>query len=96
MRDVHFYDSNDPSVVLGGLVLNPGVTNKNFHAMLEVLVIPSENNGCITLDDGQPFFVLKDSAGNITPRDDAQLQPGDYFIISKGKFLHGHLSIVKN
>jgi len=76
MRNVHFYDSNDPSVVLGGLVLNQGVTNKNFYAMLEVLIVPSENSGCIiTLDDGQPFFSLKDTAGNVIPRDDSHIEP---------------------
>jgi hypothetical protein len=95
MRDVHFYDSKDPSVVLGGLVLNTGVTNKNFHSMLEVLIIP-ENNGCITLDDDQPFFTLKDSAGNILQRDDLPLKPGDYHIDGRGRLLHGHLSIAKN
>ncbi|KAN0077839.1 hypothetical protein V8E54_006143 [Elaphomyces granulatus] len=80
--------ANNPSVALGGLVLNKGVTNKIFYAMLEVLlVVPNKNSGCImTLDDDQPFFSLKDSAGNVIPRDDSPLNPGDYFIIAKGPF----------
>jgi hypothetical protein len=88
--------ANNPSVALGGLVLNKGVTNKIFYAMLEVLlVVPNKNSGCImTLDDDQPFFSLKDSAGNVIPRDDSPLNPGDYFIIAKGR--NDHLSFVEN
>src|SRR5271169_994660 len=37
-RNVHIYDDNDRTTVLGGLILNPGVTNANFYAMIRIFV----------------------------------------------------------
>ena len=35
-RNVHIYSANDQDIVLGGLVLNKGMTNYNFHSMVEI------------------------------------------------------------
>src|SRR3954452_8864559 len=37
-RDVHIYDNKDRTTLLGGLILSPGVTNANFHAMIRIFV----------------------------------------------------------
>ncbi|KAF1813960.1 hypothetical protein P152DRAFT_465712 [Eremomyces bilateralis CBS 781.70] len=37
-RDVHIYDVNDRTTVLGGLILTNGVTNANFYSMVEIIV----------------------------------------------------------
>ena len=41
-RNVHIYDANDPTAVLGGLILVNGVTNANFYSMVEILIIFAE------------------------------------------------------
>jgi hypothetical protein len=38
-RDVHIYDVNDPTTVLGGLVVTNGVTNANFYSTVEIIFI---------------------------------------------------------
>ncbi|KAK9326700.1 hypothetical protein V1520DRAFT_350736 [Lipomyces starkeyi] len=40
-RDVHFYNFAEPDKALGGLILNPSVTVKNFLSMLGVLIVAS-------------------------------------------------------
>jgi HNH endonuclease len=71
-RDVFFYDLRDLSTLLGGLVLSPGVTNANFYAMIDiVLVIPST-------------YFLQDDNGETLPRDSQPLPPGNYFIVADG------------
>ena len=37
-RNVHIYDTKDPDVVLGGLILTNGVTNANFYSMIEIFL----------------------------------------------------------
>lgn len=69
-RDVHLYDANDPAVELGGLVLTNGVTNANFYLMVEVICI---------FDRG---YSIRDEGGTTIQRDDHQLQPGNYFVLT--------------
>ncbi|KAJ8101592.1 hypothetical protein POJ06DRAFT_251914 [Lipomyces tetrasporus] len=40
-RDVHFYNFAEPDKALGGLILNPSVTGKNFLSMLGILIVAS-------------------------------------------------------
>ena len=75
-RDVFIYDAKDPDEVLGGLILTNGVTNANFYAMVEIIIL--FNGG---------FFLL-DEDGTEIDRDDRQLQPGNYFIDADGKLLY--------
>ena len=35
-RNVHIYDAKNPTVVLGGLILSNGVTNRNLYSMLDI------------------------------------------------------------
>jgi hypothetical protein len=72
-RDVFIYDAKDPDEVLGGLILTNGVTNANFHSMVEILII-----------FGGGFSLLDDSGTKIN-RDDNPLQPGNYFIDADGR-----------
>ncbi|KAF8448357.1 hypothetical protein BGX38DRAFT_1250326 [Terfezia claveryi] len=37
-RDVHIYGANDPTTVLGGLIVTNGITNANFYSMVEVFL----------------------------------------------------------
>ena len=74
-RDVHIFDARKPTDVLGGLILTPGVTNKNFYAMINLFVLI---NGT---------YHLRHNSDTIVPKDDAPLLPGEYFIVSTGKSL---------
>lgn len=38
-RNVHFYDVTSPEVPLGGMIQNGSVTEANFLAMLNILLI---------------------------------------------------------
>ena len=73
-RNVHIYDLIEPEIEIGGLLLQPGVTNTNFYAMIEIIVIFES-----------PFF-LQDKEGTEIKKDDHPLQPGNYYIISPSPF----------
>lgn len=71
-RDVHIYDAKDPNTILGGLILARGVTNANFHAMVEIF--------CIF----EVSYILQGEDKTVIPRDDCPLRPGKYFIVTEG------------
>lgn len=71
-RDVHIYDAKDPTIALGGLILARGVTNANFHAMIEIF--------CIF----EVSYILQGEDKAVIPRDDHPLHPGKYFIVTEG------------
>ncbi|KAL6243151.1 hypothetical protein RBB50_009702 [Rhinocladiella similis] len=73
-RDVHIYDLHDPSTELGGLLLLPGVTNKNFYSMVEIII----------LFEGP--FDLQDENEVTIQRDNSPLRPGNYFVKSTQPF----------
>ncbi|OCK73002.1 hypothetical protein K432DRAFT_314066 [Lepidopterella palustris CBS 459.81] len=73
-RDVHVYDANDPSTVLGGLILANGITNANFYSMVEILVLFTDT------------FFLRDEDDTKIERDDHPLQSGKYYIVATGSF----------
>jgi hypothetical protein len=75
-RDVHIYDSNDSTTVIGGLILSNGVTNANFYSMVEILVLFTSH------------FELRDKDDTKIERNDNPLQPGNYYIYSLGKFIY--------
>jgi hypothetical protein len=80
-RDVHIYDNKDRTTMLGGLILSPGVTNANFYAMIRIFVEFTPRNFSRT-------FSLRNQ-NRITIQENHQsLQPGNYYIITSGKFLH--------
>jgi hypothetical protein len=77
-RNIHIYDANDPTTVLGGLILTNGVTNANFYSMVEILIITTSH------------FFLGDESNAKIERDNHPLQPGKYYIVAAGGFLHNH------
>jgi len=82
-RNVHIYDANDPTTVLGGLILSNGVTNANFYSMVEILVIFKSN------------FFLRDEGDTKIERDDGPLQPGKYYIVAVGGFLYNYSFMIR-
>ncbi|KAK9485388.1 hypothetical protein V1527DRAFT_496707 [Lipomyces starkeyi] len=68
-RDVHFYLFSEPDRQLGGLRLNPSVTEKNFLSMLDILIVASG-----------PYRVTLRSTGVDLMRTENALQPGQYDI----------------
>lgn len=71
-RDVHFYNAKDPDIILGGLRLTRGVTNANLYSMSDIF--------CIF----QSSYVLQDEDKTVLLRNDDQLRPGKYFIVTEG------------
>lgn len=79
-RNVHIYDAQKPDEKeLGGLILTKGVTNKNFYDMMDIFIIVHDT------------YILqrssRDTGATEVPKDDASLLPGDYYIVTAGKFL---------
>ncbi|KAH8147455.1 uncharacterized protein LAJ45_08612 [Morchella importuna] len=70
-RNVYIYDASDPTgPVLGGLVLNSGVTNANFYSMVDIIL--------------SSIYHLQDAGGSQVDRDDHPLQPGNYYVVTDG------------
>ena len=86
-RDVHVYNNNERTTVLGGLILSPGVTNANLYAMIRIFVEFEPRNFSRT-------FSLRNQSRNTIQEDQQPLQSGKYYIITSGKFLH-HPFIIK-
>ncbi len=78
-RDVHIYDFKNPSTVLGGLILENGITNANFYSMIEIIILFSSD------------FELQDKGGSKIERNDDPLRPGDYYINNTGKSLSNYV-----
>lgn len=71
-RNVFFFDFKDPLTLLGGLYLTPGITNANFHSMIDITVVISSS------------YFLQNDNGETIPRDSQPLLPGNYYIIADG------------
>ncbi|KAK9246513.1 hypothetical protein V1506DRAFT_553020 [Lipomyces tetrasporus] len=69
-RDLHFYLFSEPDEPVGGMILNPSVTEKNFISMLEETLIVASG----------PFRVTLRSTGVDLMRTDNALKPGHYDI----------------
>ena len=89
-RNVYIYDAENPTVVLGGLILSNGVTNANLYSMLDIFIVYEES---FSPEDEEPFL-LQDEEGTRIEKNNDQLQPGKYYIISISRFLH-HPFIIK-
>ena len=70
-RNVHIYNANDRATVIGGLLLNHGVTKANFHSMIEIILIFRDSYSIIS-EDGTPL-----------ERNAEPLQPGNYFVAGR-------------
>jgi hypothetical protein len=82
-RDVHVYNNNNRTTVLGGLILSPGVTNANFYAMIRIFVEFTPRNFSRT-------FSLRNQSRITIQENHQPLQPGNYYIVTSGKFLYYH------
>ncbi|RPA95771.1 hypothetical protein L873DRAFT_1697010 [Choiromyces venosus 120613-1] len=71
-RNTFIYDSKNRNTVLGGLWATPGITNANLYSMLEIVCLFSKT------------FELHDEDGQLVETDEAQLQPGNYYIVTTG------------
>ncbi|KAK9349775.1 hypothetical protein V1523DRAFT_371737 [Lipomyces doorenjongii] len=68
-RNVHLYVFSEPDKPIGGLKLNPSVTERNFLYMLRILIVAS----------GPYRVTLRSSGDDVMPTEDA-LKPGHYDI----------------
>jgi len=75
VRDTFFYASDDRDTQLGGLYTSPGITNDNLYSMVEIVCQFSDT------------FELHDDNGQFVTRDDEQLRPGNYYIVTNGRSL---------
>lgn len=74
-RDVHICNAKDPDIILGGLRLTRGVTNANLYRMIDIF--------CIF----QLSYVILGEDKTVLLRNDDQLRPGKYFIVTEGTYL---------
>jgi len=72
-RDAHIYASDTLETLLGGLWIAKGITNANLYSMMEIFC-PFSNT-----------FELQLQGGLLIKRDNSQLQPGSYFVVTDGK-----------
>ena len=71
-RNVRFFDEANPDVVLGGLVQNGSLTEKNFLAMLDIVLVTT------------PIRVSAKDTGRIVSMVDTCLDLGDYLVSCEG------------
>ncbi|PUU82145.1 hypothetical protein B9Z19DRAFT_1075639 [Tuber borchii] len=71
-HNTFIYSSDDLNVLLGGLWVAEGITNANLYSMMEIICIFSDT------------FDLQHHRGPLVERDNSQLQPGDYFVVTNG------------
>jgi len=75
-RDTHIYASDSRDTVLGGLWASESITNANLYSMLEIICSFTNT------------FHLYDDHKQLVGKDGQQLQPGNYFVVTNGRFLH--------
>ncbi|KAK9247048.1 hypothetical protein V1506DRAFT_104241 [Lipomyces tetrasporus] len=68
-RNVHFYHFGQPDNALGGMILSPSVTERDFLFMLEILI-----------DATGPYRVISRKTGEELATTDNSLNPGHYDI----------------
>ncbi|KAG0639122.1 HNH endonuclease-domain-containing protein [Tuber brumale] len=71
-HDTFIYASDNRAVRLGGLWAGESFTNANFYSMLEVLCFFSDT------------FDVHDDSEQLVDRNEEQLQPGNYYIVTSG------------
>ena len=72
-----FIYAKGDNTVLGGLVNTNGITNKNFYAMIEIILVFESS------------YALALGGDDEVPRDDAEMKPGDYYVDGKSTS-HAH------
>ena len=74
-RNVHFYDGSNPDILLGGLVQNGSVTERNFLHMLGIIIITQT-----------PITVQHRGSGQIVLMSESRLEVGSYDIHCDGEY----------
>ena len=74
-RNVRFFDEANPDVVLGGLIQNGSLTEKNFLNMLQTIVLVTT----------APIRVSAKDTGRVVSMVDTRLDVGDYMVSCKGR-----------
>jgi hypothetical protein len=74
-RDVHLYSIENRNTIIGGLRLTSGITNANFHEMVEIVIF---FNGP---------YILRSEDDSAIQRDDSPLEAGNYYVDSPGTSL---------
>src|SRR4051794_28397010 len=73
-RNVRFFDEANPDVVLGGLIQNGSLTEKNFLVMLDIVLVTTA-----------PIRVSAKDSGRVVSMVDTRLDAGDYLVSCEGK-----------
>lgn len=74
-RNVRFFDEANPDVVLGGLIQNGSLTEKNFLTMLQMIVLVTT----------APIRVSAKDTGRVVSMVDSRLAVGDYMVSCEGR-----------
>jgi hypothetical protein len=73
-RNIHFSDERNPDAILGGLIQNGSVTEKNFLSMLNMILVTTS-----------PIRVYAKATGILVLQTDVPLQLGNYIVSCDGK-----------
>ncbi|KAL2114691.1 hypothetical protein VUR80DRAFT_1 [Thermomyces stellatus] len=78
-RNVWFLDASHPDTILGGLVQNGSITEKNALEMLDIILVSTA-----------PIRVISRSTERVVSAVDSTLEPGDYLVTCESEI---HLSV---
>ena len=70
-RNVHIYDAKDRSKLLGGLILNNGITKSSLYSMVEIWLLFDSS------------FSIENEAAATLERNEDPLISGNYYIVGK-------------
>ena len=70
-RNVHIYDAKDRSKLLGGLMLNNGITKSNLYSMVEIWLLFDSS------------FSIENEAAATLERNEDPLISGKYYIVGR-------------
>ena len=73
-RDTFIYPSDNHATIIGGLWAAEGITNANLYSMIGIFCSFSDT------------FDLYNKSERLVERDLQQLQPGNYYIVTDGRF----------
>lgn len=73
-RNVYFFDKANPNVILGGLIQNRSLTEKNFLLMLDIVLVNTA-----------PICVSARDIGKVVSMVDTRLDVGNYMVNCESK-----------
>ena len=76
-RNVWFFDASHQDIILGGLVQNGSITEKNLLDMLGIILVSTA-----------PILVISRSTERVVSAVDSTLEPGDYLVTCESKLAH--------